>query len=95
MQPEDHISSGFTYRLTDNWELAFAGTFAFTWDTTESKGTEKTNPKKLPNGDQFRDINGDGFFDEFVPYSFIDQYHSNAEFDHKQWQLNFGIAYIW
>jgi len=95
MQPEDIISSGFTYRLTENWELAFAGTFSFTWDTTESKGTEKTNPKKIPNGDQFRDYDGDGFFDEFIPFSHIDQYHSNAEFDHKQWQLNFGIAYIW
>jgi long-subunit fatty acid transport protein len=89
MQPEDEFSTGFTYRLTDNWELGFAGSFAFTWDTTESKGTEKSGDSS------FRDLDGDGFFDQFVKGSKIDQFHSNAEFDHKQWQLNFGLSYLW
>jgi hypothetical protein len=89
MQPEDEISAGFTYRLSENWELGFAGSFAFTFDTTESRGTEKSGDN------EFVDLDGDGFFDVFRKGSKIDQFHSNAEFDHKQWQLNFGISYIW
>lgn len=89
MQPEDEVSAGFTYRLGEHWELAFAGSFATTWDSTESKGNEVTG------GNEFIDIDGDGFFDVFKKGSEIDQFHSNAEFDHKQWQTNFGIAYIW
>ncbi|NOY54087.1 MAG: hypothetical protein GXP58_10805, partial [Deltaproteobacteria bacterium] len=87
MQPEDVVSGGFSYRLTDNWELSFAGTTSFTWDTTESKGQEKTGPNSFdPN-----------FANNAVFHkgSEIDQFHSNAAFDHKQWQVNFGVAYLW
>ena len=89
MQPEDEISLGCGYKLSDHWLLDFAASTAFVWDTTESKGTEKTG------GNQFIDTNGDGFFDEFEKGSEIDQFHSNTAFDHKQWQVNFGIAYVW
>jgi len=89
MQPEDEISLGGGYRLNEHWALDCAGSFGFTWDTTESKGTEKTG------GNGFIDTNGDGFYDRFQKGSQIDQFHSNAEFDHKQWQVNFGVAYLW
>jgi long-subunit fatty acid transport protein len=96
MQPEDEVSAGASYRLTDHWELSFAGSAAFTWDTTESKGTEQTG------GNKFVDSNGNTIdpnnlvpFTRFVKGSQIDQFHSNAAFDHKQWQINLGVAYLW
>jgi len=87
MQPEDEFSAGCGYKLSDHWLLDFAASTSFTWDTTESKGTEKTGPNSFdPNF---------GTNAIFNKGSEIDQFHSNAEFDHKQWQVNFGIAYVW
>jgi len=87
MQPEDEVSLGCGYRLNKHWAFDFAGSASFTFDTTESKGTEKTGPNSFdPNfATNFK----------FNKGSEIDQFHSNAEFDHKQWQVNFGVSYLW
>jgi len=96
MQPEDEFSAGCGYKLSDHWLLDFAASTSFTWDTTESKGTEKTGGNAFVDNRKADGSPGqDGYFDEFKKGSEIDQFHSNAEFDHKQWQVNFGIAYVW
>ncbi|MEK6775309.1 MAG: outer membrane protein transport protein [bacterium] len=98
MQPEDEFSAGFGYKLSDHWLLDFAASTAFTLDTTESKGTEKSDPATYVdgNGDGYIDLSpGSTSGDSYSKGSEIDQFHSNAEFDHKQWQVNFGIAYVW
>jgi len=96
MQPEDEFSAGCGYKLSDHWLLDFAASTSFTWDTTESKGTEKTGGNAFVDNRKADGSPGqDGYFDEFKKGSEIDQFHSNAAFDHKQWQVNFGIAYVW
>ena len=96
MQPEDEFSAGCGYKLSDHWLLDFAASTSFTWDTTESKGTEKTGGNAFVDNRKADGSPGqDGYFDEFKKGSEIDQFHSNAEFDQKQWQVNFGIAYVW